>query len=90
MEELIERLFSQTTQDLTIWQRLTEKFDADLFCDLWCERWNREIDFSPEILKQIVERGLRLDLDVYFELDEEAFYPVEPVELLTKKGKLDQ
>ncbi len=90
MEELIERLFSQTTQDLTIWQRLTEKFDADLFCGLWCERWNREIDFSPEILKQIVERGLRLDLDVYFELDEEAFYPVEPVELLTKKGKLDQ
>lgn len=72
LEELIDRLFDLLTPDLEVWNELTTKFYADLFCGLWLKRSNGSIDFSPALMMRIAERGLRLDLDIYFEDNEKT------------------
>ena len=71
LEDLIEKLFDRLTNDIAVWQDLTSKLQADLFCGLWLKRWNRSIDFKPSILMKIAERGLKIGLDIYFESDED-------------------
>ncbi|AFY42382.1 DUF4279 domain-containing protein [Nostoc sp. PCC 7107] len=63
LEDQINTLFDQLPVDLGVWYKLTTKFDADLFCGLWLKRWNRGLDFSPQTLQRISERGLSLSLD---------------------------
>jgi Domain of unknown function (DUF4279) len=67
LEDQINELLDRLPPDLNIWQDLTKRFEADLFCGLWMERWNRCLDFAPQTLLRIGERGLRLDLDIYAE-----------------------
>jgi hypothetical protein len=43
---------------------------------LYMKSWNREIDFSPELMAQISARGLTLSLDIYYV--ETRLIPVEP------------
>jgi len=71
LENQIVSIFDQLTDDLAKWQALTQRYEADLFCGLWFENWNRELLFSPELMQSIAERGLYLHLDIYFELDED-------------------
>ena len=70
LEHQISELLNQLSEDLEVWQELTTKYKADLFCGLWLNGWNRGTDFSAKILKQISERGLKLDLDIYCMDDE--------------------
>ncbi|OCQ91390.1 hypothetical protein BCD64_25420 [Nostoc sp. MBR 210] len=70
LEDQINTLFDQLPVDIGVWHKLTTKFDADLFCGLWLKRWNRGLDFSPQTLQRISERGLSLSLDIYFNYDE--------------------
>ncbi len=67
IETQITELFSLLSQDLQIWQELTTKYRADLFCGLWINGWNRGIALTSEILKQISDRGLKIDFDIYCE-----------------------
>lgn len=66
LELQIAALFGRLTSDLSVWKQLSATYYADLFCGLWSEAFNRGTELSPEILRMIAERGLRLGLDVYF------------------------
>src|SRR5262249_57364692 len=76
LEKQIFELFSRLTDDLEIWRKLTNQYHSDLFCGLFMESWNREIDFSPDLMAEISARGLTLSLDVYYV--ETRLIPVEP------------
>src|SRR5262245_54424567 len=76
LEKHIFELFSRLTHDLEIWRKLTSQYHSELFCGLFMESWNREIDFSPELMAQISARGLTLSLDIYYV--ETRLIPVEP------------
>jgi hypothetical protein len=65
LEDQINALLNQLPSNLEIWQKLTAKFEADLFCGLWMYRYNRGLDFAPQTLVRIVERGLVLQLDIH-------------------------
>jgi hypothetical protein len=65
LEKQIFQLFSRLSDNLEIWRMLTDQYNSDLFCGLYTESWNREIDFSPELMAQISARGLTLRLDTY-------------------------
>jgi Domain of unknown function (DUF4279) len=69
LETEINELLDQLPADLELWQNLTNCYGAELFCGLWLKRYNRSLSFSPQTLQRISERGLVLDLDVYFDLD---------------------
>ena len=76
LEKQIFQLFSRLSDDLEIWRKLTSQYHSELFCGLFMESWNREIDFSPDLMAQISARGLTLSLDVYYV--ETRLIPVEP------------
>lgn len=62
----IEWILDQLTQDLTVWQRLTKTYRTDLFCGLFMREQNEGLTISPISLIALGERGIELDLDIYF------------------------
>jgi hypothetical protein len=64
------------SDDLEIWRKLANQYHSDLFCGLFMDSWNREIDFSPELMAQISARGLTLSFDIYYV--ETRLIPVAP------------
>lgn len=70
LEAVINELLDRMTDDLGVWADLTTRFQADLFCGLHMEQWNRGLDFSPHTLKRIADRSLRLGLDIYYVEDD--------------------
>jgi hypothetical protein len=75
LEDLINSLLDRLPSDPEIWKNLGQRFNADLFCGLWLEQWNRCMDFTPQTLVRIGERGLMLQLDIYTdraEIEEEV------------------
>ncbi len=66
LEEQVDRLLDRLPDDLMVWQRLHAlNPEADLFCGLFLDAWNRGVELSPELLQRISERHLRLSLDIY-------------------------
>lgn len=61
----VARIFAGLTDDLTIWQQLTQRFQARLFCGLFMEETNEGLGLAPAQLHAIGQRGLFLDFDIY-------------------------
>lgn len=73
LEDKISQLLEQLPQDLAVWQEVMSQCEGgELFCGLWLERWNGSVAFSPALMQQIADRGLMLDLDIYFVGDDEV------------------
>ena len=71
MEPKILKLFNRASSDLSPWQTLSNDYQVWLSVSAHLENWNRELSLSPTILKMISERHLELNIDVYFDGDEE-------------------
>jgi Domain of unknown function (DUF4279) len=65
LDEQIAALLSGTIDDLSVWQRVTSVFDADVFCGLFLKEENEGVEVAPTTLKKLGDRGLRLSLDIY-------------------------
>ncbi|SRR5258708_176636 len=61
----IAELLAGTTEDLAVWQRLTSVCAANVFCGLFLAQENEGIDVSPQTLRLLGERGIKLQLDIY-------------------------
>ena len=59
------------TADLAVWQELTTRFRADVFCGLFMDESNEGQSLSPHTLKALGERNLMLDLDIYGPIEED-------------------
>jgi hypothetical protein len=70
LEEQIHALFDRLSNAPEVWRQLTTRYDSDLFCGLSLHDWNRGLELSPEVMKRISERGIALNLDIYFTDDE--------------------
>ena len=64
-EPQVESLLNGLSQDLAVWQKLTQKYNGDLFCGVWLRNWNRGMGLSPRLMARLAERGLELGLDIY-------------------------
>jgi len=71
VEPKILKLFNRATNDLSAWRALSSEYKIWLSVSAHLESWNRELSLSPNILKMISERHLELNIDVYFDRDEE-------------------
>ncbi len=65
LEAAIVSLLSRLPSDLSVWSRLSAKYEIDLFCGLFLEAPNRGLTLSPDLLKRLGERGIELGLDIY-------------------------
>ena len=61
----IKQLLSGTTEDLKIWNALSSKFRANIFCGLWLKEENEGIRISSATMKSLADRGLDIDFDIY-------------------------
>ncbi len=62
-------LLSTLTTDLGVWQNLTAKYDADLFCGLFLAVENEGIGLAAKTLQEIANRNLKIDFDIYYEAE---------------------
>jgi len=65
MDGQVERILSQMTGDLTVWQSITKKYHADLFCGLFMRGSNEGLTISSQSLAALGARGIEMDLDIY-------------------------
>jgi hypothetical protein len=65
LEEQILTLLSRMSGDLNVWKALTQKYKVDLFCGLFLDEVNRSFWLTPEVLKAITERNLKIGFDIY-------------------------
>ena len=65
LDAQVAELLTPLTADLAVWNDLTHRFKADVFCGLFLNEFNEGLCLSPETLKALGLRGLSLDLDIY-------------------------
>ena len=65
LDAQIAELFSELSDDLTVWADLTTRFRGDVFCGLFLEEGNEGISLAPKTLALLGARNLELDLDIY-------------------------
>ncbi|MEM6481911.1 MAG: DUF4279 domain-containing protein [Pseudomonadota bacterium] len=66
----ISEILDQLTNDINIWQDLTSRFRADVFCGLFMEEGKEGISLSNETLQKLAERGLTIDFNIYDSSDD--------------------
>ena len=65
LEYKINTLLSKITDDIEIWNKVTQNFEADLFCGIFLGSFNEGFELSPDILRKISDRGLKIGFDIY-------------------------
>lgn len=58
-------LFAPLKSDLVVWNDLSRRFKADVFCGLFLNELNESISLSHKTLKESGWRGLSLGMDIY-------------------------
>lgn len=61
----IREILQQVTDDLSIWQSLTRRFRADLFCGLFMSDYNQGLELSTDVMCAVGARNLSVGLDIY-------------------------
>lgn len=59
--EILERL----TDDLSVWQDLSGRFRAEIFCGLFLREGNEGLALAPATMLALGMRGLQLEMDIY-------------------------
>jgi hypothetical protein len=65
LEEKVNQLLEKLTGDLEVWQEITQKYKADVFCGLFIDKFNEGFAFSPNIMRKLADRNLEIDIDIY-------------------------
>ena len=65
LDNQISEILNQLTDDINIWQNLTSRYRADIFCGMFMKEGNEGISLSSETLQRLAERGLTIDFDIY-------------------------
>ncbi|HEV8429525.1 MAG TPA: DUF4279 domain-containing protein [Pyrinomonadaceae bacterium] len=67
LEEQVLKLLARVSADRSVWQRLTQQYKVDLFCGLFMDMrsWNRGFLLTPKVLRELSERNLEIDFDIY-------------------------
>ena len=65
----MEEILGGVTKDLSIWQQMAQTSSIDLFCGVWLDGSSEEFHISPATLTKLGERGIRLSLDIYADIE---------------------
>lgn len=65
IETQLVALFERLTDDLSVWQSLTTRFDADLFCGVFLVWQGHGFDMSPRLHRLLADRNLTIIFDIY-------------------------
>jgi hypothetical protein len=65
MDGQIREILSQLPDNLSVWQSITKKYDAELFCGLFMRVSNEGLTISSQSLAALRMRGIEMGLDIY-------------------------
>ena len=65
IETQLAAMFGRLTADLSVWQSLTTRFDADLFCGVFLVWQGHGFDMSPRLHRLLADRNLLILFDIY-------------------------
>jgi len=65
LENKIETLLHQFTNEIYLWKQIPEHIKADIFCGLFLEEWNQGFDLTPKIMSELSLRNLEIGFDIY-------------------------
>lgn len=65
LDAQISEVLDLLTDDIDVWQKLTARFKADVFCGLFMAGSNEGVSLSPSILKKLAKRELMIGFDIY-------------------------
>lgn len=65
LDARIRRVFTSLSSDIAVWNDLTKRHRADLFCGLFLTEFNQGLALTPDTMAAIARRGLELSLDIY-------------------------
>ncbi|MEM8850678.1 MAG: DUF4279 domain-containing protein [Pseudomonadota bacterium] len=71
LEAQIWELLRLVSDDITVWDKLNDKYSIDVFCGWFMHRSNDGLSVTPPLLHALGERGVTLDLDVYAPLEDD-------------------
>jgi hypothetical protein len=65
LDSQVAELFAPLSNNMAVWNDLSRRFKARIFCGLFLNEFNEGLVLAPETLIAIGSRGLNLDLDIY-------------------------
>jgi hypothetical protein len=65
IEVKINGILDKVSSDLEVWKSINERFTTRIFCGLFISSFNEGFDPSPQILKRLSERELKIEFDIY-------------------------
>jgi hypothetical protein len=65
LDAQVDWILARVTNDLSVWRKIGEDYDVDLFCGLFLERPNRGASLSSRTMSELGVRGIRMDFDIY-------------------------
>jgi uncharacterized protein DUF4279 len=64
-EELTCKLLDRLPKDERTWARLAKEYEVQLRFGLFLQRWNRGLDFTPQLVARMAKLHARIIFDVY-------------------------
>ena len=71
LSEQIARLLDATVAPPETWEEITREFRVDMFCGVWLDEPGQGLVVSPEAMRELGRRGIHLELDIYYPLDDQ-------------------
>lgn len=68
-EENLARFVRKLPSDRRVWGRLVRRYDCELVAVLRMRTFNRGGHIAPQVLRGIADRGLKFELDIYYNDD---------------------
>lgn len=65
LDAQIAEILELLTCNADVWQKLTARFKADVFCGLFMAGENEGISLSTITLQRLAKRELKIDFDIY-------------------------
>ena len=65
IDSQISEILTKTTQDMTVWKLLSDKFEIDFHCGFFMVESNEDLAISSESIAALGKRGIELLLDIY-------------------------
>ncbi len=65
LEQQVKSLLEMVTDDIRIWHDLASRFQLDISCGLFLDNMNRGFELSPELMKYLADRNIKIGFDIY-------------------------
>jgi len=65
LDAQVEELFRRIDSDLAVWASLSSQYRVDLFCGFFMSETDEGFDVSPQTMKVLGDRGIKLAVCIY-------------------------